>query len=394
MLTSLALIFLVSLLISKIMKIIKVPSLLGFLITGILLGPYVFNLLDESILNISADLRKISLVIILTRAGLSLSVSDLKQVGKSAILMCFVPALFEISAMVIIAPILFNINILEAAIMGAVVSAVSPAVVVPKMINLIDKKVGTKQSIPQMIIAGASVDDIFVIVLFSSFLGMSQGREFSFLSLLQVPLAVISGGLFGFVLGHILNFVFNKIQTKEAVKILIILSFSFLLLKLENVLDEKLAFSSLLAIMSSGIVIKRKNEELGKKLASKFSELWVGAEILLFSLVGAVVNINYVQSAGLKVVVLIFMVVLFRMLGVFISLLKSNLNTKERFFCMIAYSPKATVQAAIGSIPLSMGLACGNIVLTGAVMSILITAPIGAFFIDYFANKFLEKNIM
>ncbi len=391
MLTSLALLFLLSIVFSKISKLLKIPTLVGILIAGIILGPSVLNMLDDKILNISAELRKIALVIILTRAGLALDLKDLKKVGLPAILMCFIPATIEITAMVLIAPKILGISLLDAAIMGAVVAAVSPAVVVPKMIELMDKGYGTKQSIPQMIMASASVDDIYVIVLFTSFLGLAKGESFSYSRFLEVPVAVITGVVIGLAVGYLLSLLFKKIAVKDALKILIVLSSAFLLLHLEVYISKYIAFSGLLAIMSTGIAVKKFSGDIALNLSSKFSELWVGAEILLFSLVGAALNITYAMDAGLKVVILILIVVVFRMIGVFVCLIKSNLNIKERIFCMISYSPKATVQAAIGSIPLSMGLGCGNIVLTTAVVSILITAPLGAFGIDITHKKFLKK---
>ncbi len=391
MLTSLALLFILSIVFSKVSKTLKIPTLVGILIAGIILGPSVLNMLDDKILNISAELRKIALVIILTRAGLALDLKDLKKVGLPAILMCFIPATIEITAMVLIAPKILGISLLDAAIMGAVVAAVSPAVVVPKMIDLMDKGFGTKQSIPQMIMASASVDDIYVIVLFTSFLGLAKGESFSYSRFLEVPVAVITGVIVGLIIGYLLSLLFKKVQIKDALKILIVLSAAFLLLQLEKYISSYIAFSGLLAIMSTGIAVKKWSGDIALDLSSKFSELWVGAEILLFSLVGAALNITYAMDAGLKVVILILIVVAFRMLGVFICLIKSNLNIKERIFCMISYSPKATVQAAIGSIPLSMGLECGNIVLTTAVVSILITAPLGAFGIDMTHKKFLTK---
>ncbi len=392
MLTSLALIFLLSIILSKLMKLLNLPTLIGMLIAGILLGPYVFDLLDPSILNISADLRKLALVIILTRAGLALDLKDLKKVGRPAVLMCFLPAVIEISAMVLIAPKFFGITILEAAIMGSVVAAVSPAVVVPKMINLMEKKYGTEQGVPQMIMASASVDDIFVIVLFTSFLGLAQGEAFSYTRFLEVPIAVVSGVAVGLIVGYLLSVMFKKIEIRDSIKVLIILSVSFLLLKLETLIAGFMPFSALLAIMSSGISIKKRTGDIAINLSSKFTELWSGAEILLFSLVGAAVNINYAMGAGGKAILLIFIVVAFRMCGVLLSLIKSRLDKKERLFSMIAYSPKATVQAAIGSIPLSMGLACGDLVLTLAVLSILITAPLGAFGIDMTYKIFLKHS--
>lgn len=391
MLTSLALIFLCGLLLGSIFKKIKLPPLLGMIITGIILGPYALNLLDKSILSISADLRQLALIIILTRAGLNLNISDLKSVGRPAILMCFVPACFEIIGMVLLAPPLLGISILDALIMGTVVAAVSPAVIVPKMLQLIESGYGTDKSIPQMIMAGASVDDVFVIVLFTSFTGLAQGESFSALSLIQVPISIILGILLGVLIGVLLGFFFKKIHIRDSVKVIIILSFSFLLVALENNLKGIVPISGLIAIMSIGISFQKIRPEASKRVSTKFSKLWVAAELVLFVLVGSAVDIKYAFSAGIMPILVIFGVLIFRMLGVCICLLKTKLNSKERLFCMIAYCPKATVQAAIGSIPLTMGLSCGNIVLTVAVLAILITAPIGAFFIELLYKKLLKK---
>ncbi len=390
MLLSIALMLVIALIIGEIFKKLRLPALVGMILTGIILSPQVLDLVDDSILTISPELRKIALVIILTRAGLALDLKDLKKAGLPAILMCFIPAIVEIAAMVLIAPWLLGISILDAAIMGSVVAAVSPAVVVPKMIDLMEKGYGKKQSIPQMIMSSASVDDIFVIVLFTSFLGLAEGEAFSFSRFLEVPMAVITGVIIGLSLGYALNYIFHKIEIRDSIKVLIVLSTAFLLLYFETFIAEKIAFSGLLAIMSQGIAIKRWGEDFALQLSGKFSELWAGAEILLFSLVGAALSITYAVDAGLNLVILILLVVSFRMIGAFICLFRSRLNLRERLFCMIAYSPKATVQAAIGSIPLSMGLGCGNIVLTAAVVSILITAPLGAFGIDITYKHFLE----
>lgn len=392
MLTSLALIFLCGLLLGSIFQKIKLPPLLGMIITGIILGPHTLNLIDQSVLSISSDLRQIALIIILTRAGLNLDINSLKKVGRPAILMCFVPACFEIIGMVLLAPPLLGISILDALIMGTVVAAVSPAVIVPKMLKLIETGYGKDKSIPQMIMAGASVDDVFVIVLFTSFTGLAQGESFSPISLIQVPISIILGIGLGILIGILLGFFFKKVHMRDSIKVIIILSISFLLVTLENSLKGIVPISGLIAIMSIGISLQKIRSDASKRISTKFSKLWVAAELMLFVLVGATVDIKYAFSAGIMAIVLIFGVLVFRMIGVLICLIKTKLNKKERLFCMIAYCPKATVQAAIGYIPLTMGLSCGNIVLTVAVLSILITAPLGAFFIELLYKRLLKKE--
>lgn len=371
---------------------IKLPPLLGMIITGIVLGPYALNLIDQSVLSISSDLRQIALIIILTRAGLNLDINSLKKVGRPAILMCFLPACFEIIGMVLLAPPLLGISILDALIMGTVVAAVSPAVIVPKMLKLIETGYGKDKSIPQMIMAGASVDDVFVIVLFTSFTGLAQGESFSPISLIQVPISIILGIGLGILIGILLGFFFKKVHMRDSIKVIIILSISFLLVTLENSLKGIVPISGLIAIMSIGISLQKIRSDASKRISTKFSKLWVAAELMLFVLVGATVDIKYAFSAGIMAILLIFGVLVFRMIGVLICLIKTKLNKKERIFCMIAYCPKATVQAAIGYIPLTMGLSCGNIVLTVAVLSILITAPLGAFFIELLYKKLLKKG--
>lgn len=396
MLLSLALIFLCGMILGKIFSLLKLPSLLGLIITGIILGPYCLNLLDNSILSISADLRELALIIILTRAGLNLDIEDLKKVGRPAILMCFVPASFEIIGMILIAPRLFDISLLDAALMGSVVAAVSPAVLVPKMLKLIDEKYGTNKSIPQLLMAGASVDDIFVIVLFTSFTSLVKGGNISYLDFIKIPTSIIFGLLIGVIIGFILSKFFSKFHIRDSAKVVIILSVSFILVSIEtsvsNLFGGVIGISGLLAVMSIGAYLKKSKEELSKRLSLKYSKLWVAAEIILFVLVGAAVNINYALKSGVLGVVLIFAVLIFRMLGVFVSLIKTKLNKKERIFSMISYCPKATVQAAIGSIPLSLGFASGEIILVIAVLAILITAPLGAFTIEVSYKKLLEHE--
>lgn len=392
MLTSLALIFLLGLALGSIFNKFRLPSLLGMLLTGIILGPYALNLLDGSILSISGDLRQIALVIILTRAGLALNIADLKKVGRPAILMCFVPALFEIVGIVLIAPKLLGISVLDAAIMGTVVAAVSPAVIVPRMLKLMEDGYGASRSIPQLIMASASVDDVFVIVLFTSFTALADGGSFSAMSLIQIPLSILLGLVLGIITGFILITLFKRMPMRDSTKTIVLLSTSFLLIALEKSLEGAVPISGLLAIMSMSATILQKHDLLAKRLSGKFSKLWVGAEILLFVLVGATVDIAYALSAGALAILVILAALLFRMTGVFICLFKTNLSLKERVFCVLAYMPKATVQAAIGSIPLAMGLGCGQIVLTVAVLAILITAPLGALGIDLTYEKLLTTQ--
>ncbi|WP_129723813.1 cation:proton antiporter [Xylanivirga thermophila] len=392
MLLSLALVFLCGMALGGIFQKLKLPSLLGMLLTGILLGPYVLNLLDPTILNISTDLRQIALIIILTRAGLNLDINDLKRVGRPAILMCFVPACFEIVGMLIFAPMFLGITRLEAAIMGTVIAAVSPAVIVPKMLKLMESDYGKSKSIPQMIMAGASVDDVFVIVLFTAVTGLAKGDNITPMSFLSIPTSIVFGLLGGIVTGLFLALLFSKLRIRDSGKVIIILSISFLLVTVEHSLTDVIGFSGLLAVMAMGATLQQRKHEVSKRLSGKFSKLWVCAEVLLFVLVGATVNISYALKAGLTAVALIFCVLVFRMVGVFACLIKTSLNKKERIFTALAYMPKATVQAAIGGLPLAMGLACGDIVLTVAVLSILITAPLGAALVDATYRKLLDKG--
>lgn len=391
MLISIALILLVGMFMGWLCKKIRLPGLLGMLFTGIILGPYVLNVIDDSILNISADLRKIALIIILTRAGLSLDIKDLKKVGRPAILMCFVPACFEMAGMVLLAPRILGISTLDAAIMGAVVAAVSPAVVVPKMIKLMEEGYGVKKGIPQLILAGASVDDVFVIVMFTAFTGLAQGERVSVKSFVNIPLSVITGTLAGLAVGYLLAKFFEKVHIRDTSKVMILLSISFILVTVEDYFSDVIPFAALIGVMAAGVSLQKKREVVAKRLSSKFNKLWVVSEIMLFVLVGAAVDIQYAVKAGAAPVLLILAVLVFRMAGVLVCLLKTRLNRKERVFCMLAYMPKATVQAAIGGMPLAMGLSCGNIVLSVAVIAILITAPLGAFCIDVTYKRFLQQ---
>lgn len=392
MLQSITYILFFGLIFGWICKKMHLPALFGMILAGILIGPYVLNLLDPTILNISAQIRKIALVIILIRAGLKLSLADLKKVGRPAILLCFLPASAELIGMLLLAPKLLGISLLEAAVLGSVVAAVSPAVVVPGMIKLMDEGYGTDKGIPQMILAGASVDDVFVIVLFTTFTGMAQHDTVSVMQFVNIPVSLVTGISIGFLAGMGLTVLFDKISQRDMVRVLIVMGCSLLLVAAEDGLSGMLPFASLIAVMCLGMAIRMKKEDLAKRLSQTYDQLWVGAEVFLFVLVGASVQIESAKTAGLKSIVLIFAVLVFRMIGVYLCVLGTKLNQKERFFCMFAYTPKATVQAAIGGVPLAMGLACGNMVLTVSVISILLTAPLGAFLIDWTYKKCLQKT--
>ena len=390
MLLSVSLILIVGMSMGWICQRLKLPGLLGMLMTGIILGPYALGLLDGSILGISSELRKMALIIILTRAGLGLDLSGLKKMGRSAVLMCFVPASFELLGMLFLAPKLLGITWLEAAVMGAVLAAVSPAVVVPRMVRLMEEGYGVREGIPQLILAGASVDDVYVIVLFSTFVGMMQGEGASLIRFVNIPVSIFLGIAIGLCIGVLLAVFFQKFHMRDTSKVLIILSISFLLVVLEDSLTTSITFSALIAIMFIGIGLQRKREAVAKRLSVKYGKLWVAAEVFLFVLVGATVNIGYLSKVGIRALVLIAGALLFRMLGVFVCLLGTGLKGKEKAFVMLAYTPKATVQAAIGGIPLSLGLACGDMVLTVAVLAIVLTAPLGAFAIDLSYKKLLS----
>lgn len=392
MLLSIALILLVGMSMGWICRKIKLPSLLGMLITGIVLGPYVLNVLDIKLLGISADLRKIALIIILTRAGLGLDLTSLKKIGRPAVLMCFVPATFELAGMLLLAPRLMGMRLLEAAVMGAVLAAVSPAVVVPRMVKLMEEGYGVKEGIPQLILAGASVDDVYVIVLFSTFSGMMQGEGASVIRFVNIPVSIILGMIIGLTIGILLAFYFQKVHIRDTAKVLIILGISFLLAAAEDSLTTPVTFSALIAIMFIGVGLQRKREAVAKRLAVKYGKLWVAAEVFLFVLVGATVNIGYLGRVGVRALLMIAGALLFRMAGVWVCLLGTGLKTGEKAFTMLAYTPKATVQAAIGGIPLALGFACGDTVLTAAVLAIVLTAPLGAFAIDLSYRKLLTKS--
>lgn len=389
MLISLAVIFLVGLFMADIFNLLKLPKIIGMLLTGILTGPFVLDLIDPSVLGISSELRRIALIIILIKAGLSLNLSDLKKVGRPAVMMSFVPACFEITGYIIFAPLLLGLTRSESAVMGAVLSAVSPAVVVPRMVNLIEEKTGTKKGIPQMILAGASCDDIFVIVLFSAFVTMEQGGTVNISDFLDIPVSMVTGIIIGIIAGFIVSMVF-RIKTDPIIKTIIMLSVSFILMTAEDSLKKYIAVSGLLAVVAMACTVKIKGHSGG--LSEKFGKLWIPSEIILFVLVGAAVDIRYTVTAGINAVIMIFVALLFRTVGVLLCTVKTNFSIKERIFCVIAYLPKATVQAAIGSVPLSLGLPCGKTILSVAVLAIIITAPLGAVGIDITKNRFLEKE--
>ena len=392
MLVSFAYIFLLGLSMGYIFNRLRLPALLGMLISGIILGPYALNALSPSLLSVSVELRQIALVIILMRAGLALDINDLKRVGRPALLMCFVPACFEIAGMMLVAPALLDISLLDAAVMGTVVAAVSPAIIVPKMLYLMENQIGTRKSIPQMIMAGGSVDDVFVIVLFTAFTTLSLGGEVSAASFVQIPVSIVTGLALGIGVGWLLSRYFRRFHMRDSIKVLIMMSLAFLFLGLERWLKGIVPISGLLAVMAMGATLLKTYPLLAKRISPKYSKLWVAAEILLFVLVGATVDIKFALAAGLAAVGVIFIVLLFRMVGVFVCMIHTDLTLRERLFCMIAYLPKATVQAAIGSLPLAMGLPCGKIVLTVAVLAILITAPLGAFGIDMTYKRLLMPS--
>ena len=390
MLNSLALIILLGLVSAMILEKIKLPNIIGMLIVGIMLGPSMFNMLDESLLSISGDIKEIALIIILLKAGLSLDLTDLKKVGRPAVLLCFLPATFEILGFIIFGPKLLGLTLLESAILGAVMGAVSPAVIVPRMTFLLENGYG-KKGLPQMVIAGSSADDVYVIVIFTALLALAKGSKISIMSFLNIPISIILGILMGVLVGFIMVYLFKNYKLRNTYKVIILLSICFLFVSIEKSLEGKLAISGFLAIMAIGVTIFNKYPSLSKIFQVKFSKMWLISEIILFVLVGASVNISYAFKAGLGTIVIIFIALLFRMLGTYLCLLKTKFNNKERLFTCITQIPKATVQAAIGGVPLEMGLLCGNTVLTVAVLSIIITAPLGSILIDKTQYKLLKK---
>ena len=392
MLTSLALIFLCAMSLNYIFQKLRLPGLIGMLITGIVLGPYVLNLIDGQILAISSDLRRLSLIVILTRAGLALDLEDLKKVGRPAILLSFIPATFELAAVMIFAPLFFGVPLIEAAIMGCVLAAVSPAVIVPRMLKLMKEGYGKDKSVPQLIMAAASVDDIYVIVLFASFLGAFSGESFSFASLIKVPISIVLGIIIGAAAGYGMVKFFKKFHMKDTVKVIVLFCVSFLFITLEDALAGIVPVSGLLAVMAAGVAILKTYPVLAHRLQSKFSKIWVAAELMLFVLVGAAVDLTYSRGISGLVFVLLGAALAARLIGVYLSLIGTHFTVKEKLFCLFSYIPKATVQAAIGAIPLAAGVPSGNLILTIAVLAIFITAPLGALGIDLSYKKFLIKE--
>lgn len=368
---------------------LHIPGLFGMILGGILIGPYVLNLIDGSMLAISSEIRRAALIIILIRAGLKLEPGDLKKNGRPAILMCFLPACFEIVGMLLLAPNLLGISWIEALVLGAVIAAVSPAVIVPRMIRLIDEGYGSEKGIPQMILAGASVDDVFVIVLFTTFTSLAQGQGFSVMNLVNIPVSILLGSGVGLLIGWVLCKLMNRFRIPVLVQVMLILTVCFFLNAFEEHFSSVIPFAALIGVMSIGIGIRKKAKETAVKLSEQFNAIWKIAEIFLFVLVGASVAITSALDAGFLSLLLLLGVLIFRTAGVFLCLLRTNLRPKERLFCMIAYTPKATVQAAIGGLPLAMGLPCGELVLAVSVISILLTAPLGAFGIDLTYRRLL-----
>lgn len=392
MLLSISLIILVSLVLTSIFQKLKIPGIISMILTGILLGPYVLNLIDSQILNVSADLRQIALIVILIRAGLTVDLKDLKKVGRPAILLSFIPATVEIVVIALLSPIIFDISLIESLILGSVVAAVSPAVVVPRMIHLIETKKGTQKSIPQMILAGASIDDIYVIILFTSFVQIYQTNEYSLSAVFQLPISIVLGIVLGITTGLMMVFLFKKFHIRDTVKVFVLFGVAFLMIFLETVLKPFVPISGLLSIMVLGGTILKFYPALASRLTLKFSKIWVGAEIMLFVLVGALMDISVLKNIGLLAVILIVVSLILRMASVYLICSKTGLSRKEKLFVSFSYLPKATVQAAIGAIPLALGIPAGSLILTVAVVSIMISAPIGAILIDTTANKFLEST--
>ena len=391
MLFSFAMIILVGVGFAMIMRKLGLPNLLGYLLAGIILGPFVFNVIDTTTFQISSDIRQIALMIILMRAGLNLQISDLKKVGPSALLMCFVPASFEIIGLMILAPIFLHLDLLNAALLGTVLAAVSPAVVVPLMLKLMDEGYGTKEGIPQLIMAGASMDDVYVIVLFTSLLTLAKSGEFNALSLLRIPTSILFGIISGIVLGYVLCKLYRLLKLSTGIELASMFAIGMVLITIERMMTGVVGFSGLLAIMAMTSSVRHIKPEMADKYSAVLAKLWQPAEIFLFALVGASVRIDYALSFGPVVLVVIILALLFRMAGVYLSVMKTKFSLKEKIFTMIAYLPKATVQAAIGGLSLEAGLASGELILTAAVTAILFTAPLGAIFISFTYRNFLQK---
>lgn len=390
MLLSLGIILLTGLVLGHFFRLLKLPTLLGMILAGILVGPYLLNLISPDFLKFAGDMRQIALVVILLRAGLALDIKGLKKIGRPAFLLCFVPALFEIGAVIFFGSVFLNIPLLDAALMGTVLAAVSPAVIVPRMLTLIQRRYGQKKNIPQLIMAGAAVDDIFVIILFTALLGIYTGKQLSIYTFFQIPFSILSGTLVGVAFGFLSVQLFKKWHIRDSIKILMLLSFGFLFLGIEKQANNFIPFSALLAVMVLGMVILHRVPKVAQRLAVKFGKLWLGAEIILFVLVGLSVNVKYFSLIGFNLLIVLFLALIFRSIGVFVALFKTKLKSKEKIFCMLAYLPKATVQAAIGAIPFGLGLPNGQLILVMAVLSIIVTAPIGALAIDRSYQKLLS----
>lgn len=391
MATSLGIILLLGLPANKLFEKFKLPGLLGMLILGVIIGPYGLNLLQADMINASADLRKIALIIILLRAGFGINKDDLKKVGNTALLMSCIPGLIEGFTIAFVSTKFLGFSFIEGGILGFIIAAVSPAVVVPSMLNLIENNIGANKSIPTLILAGASMDDVFAITIFSAFLGLYSGIHINIgIQAISIPVSILLGIIAGAIIGFIMVKIFNKYHIRDTKKVLLILGSSLLLTEVENLLKTKIEIASLLGVMTIGFIIIEKMPNVGKRLAVKFNKIWVFAEILLFVLVGAQVNISVAVNAGLIGIIIILIGLLGRSIGVVISLLGTDLNWKERFFCIISYIPKATVQAAMGAVPLSLGVESGDIILAIAVLSILITAPLGAIGIKISSEKLLN----
>ncbi len=391
MATSIAIIILLAIVSNFIFEKIKLPGLLGMLILGITIGPYGFNLIHGDLLNISSDLRKIALIVILLRAGMGIKTSDLKKIGKPAIKMSCIPGILEGFFIAFISTKLLGFTFIQGGILGFIIAAVSPAVVVPQMISLIDNKIGTNKSIPTLILAGASIDDVFAITILTSFLALYSGKNVNIASqLLQIPLSIILGIGLGLILGFIIIYLFKKCSINMIKKILIVLAISILLTTLETIFKDKVLIASLLGVMTIGFILTEKLPNVAAPLSQGLNKLWVFSEILLFVLVGAQVNISVAFTSGAIGIIIIFIGLVGRSIGVIISLIGTNLNIKERIFCVISYIPKATVQAAMGALPLSLGVVSGDLILAISVLSILITAPLGAIGIKVSSKSLLH----
>lgn len=392
MLVNLAIIMLTGLMGGKIFSKIKIAPLLGMLLAGILISPNLLGLVRGDISNLSKDLRQIALVVILTRAGLSLSFERLREVGLSAVLMTFLPASFEIVAITFLANKIFNLPYLDSAILGAVLGAVSPAIVVPRMLKLIKEGYGEEKKIAEIILAGSSIDDVYTIVFFTVFINLKLGGEFSIGSFLNIPISIITGILFGILMGYLLDIFYSKIKLNKIYQAIVLMGVSFLILGLETYAKNLFAFSGLVAIIAMAMTIKKLNEQVTECMLEVYGSLWELFEILLFVLVGITVDLSIIGKEIFPALILITGGLIIRMFGVYFALLPSNLNKKEKIFSGFAYLPKATVQAAIGPVALSYGIGSGKLILAISVIAILYTAPLGAILTDKTYKKLLVRN--